>query len=744
MSPSPSSKFIVLHSCSCKHQLQAMALLSALLVISLADSLALLTSHYIGGVSGDGGLYIWLTKVSLNSLSPTAWFDTPAFFPYGRSLAWSDNFILPAAFVQLLQALGLAHVSSYNAIFLASILLNGFLSFRLAHAISGNYWASLAVGAISLRFAPLWVQLGHPQLAFFFFVPLALHLALTFAATNRRSCALVAGLLVTCSFLTTVYYALFIVLLFASFFALLYLLRPRALPVRHLLEFIALSLLGFLPTVAFLWPYLEVRAVFGERGIYEAYAFAASGLSYLTASPNSLLYSFTSSFSHAEARLYAGLLVLLLVPVTLAHILAAKTFQKLTVAFALLLILTLVFSDRDVLKPWMADARAASSLANGIATVSCWALLLVFALLCRKLARAEQQLGFDILTNRSLQMLILGIALTFFAVSLGPLGNPERGQLALGPFRLLYETLPGFSALRAVSRSGLVAVWCILLTLPFFFNRLKIRGAVGYIVAFGLVFLVLLENWVVHTPFEPLPETPKIYQTLADQPAGAAIILPFAGELKDNGSPVSWREFARLNVLAMNWAAETGKTIVNGYSGQRSQIMRHFPRQMANFPDQRSLETLSLLAGLRYVVVHAELSLESIEQIVQRTENFPGLLQLIKQDGSHALFLFTPSSHRLEPETNVRTPADPRLTLQFEIMTPASGEKTTPLELRVRESDQLENEVVLAVDIPRDGENHLVNLPLPAPKQRSRPFRFYIEHNDPDDAVFMSGHWLTR
>src|SRR5690606_29944065 len=65
-----------------------------------------ISTHYIGGFQGDAGLYSWLTNLnSQNFLFP--WFETNGFYPYGYSLAWSDNFILPSLLASVLFKFGI-------------------------------------------------------------------------------------------------------------------------------------------------------------------------------------------------------------------------------------------------------------------------------------------------------------------------------------------------------------------------------------------------------------------------------------------------------------------------------------------------------------------------------------------------------------------------------------------------------------------------------------------------------------
>ena len=51
-------------------------------------------SKIIGGVYGDSGLYYYLAKSFLRNFTDYPYFQTSMYYPYGYTLALSDNFIL--------------------------------------------------------------------------------------------------------------------------------------------------------------------------------------------------------------------------------------------------------------------------------------------------------------------------------------------------------------------------------------------------------------------------------------------------------------------------------------------------------------------------------------------------------------------------------------------------------------------------------------------------------------------------
>ncbi|RIL01799.1 MAG: hypothetical protein DCC75_13495, partial [Proteobacteria bacterium] len=173
-----SQEFLLLHKSSFRLSLHAAGILLLVLLLIRASALPQLSSSYIGGFEGDGGLYIWLTQWNLSGLFSLPWFNTKAFYPYTRSLAWSDSYILPSLAAWPLVKLGASLALAFNLIILIANFLNGFLTYRLAYALTGKQEAALFAGISFMSLSSLTYNLGHPQLQFAFWLPLACHLFL--------------------------------------------------------------------------------------------------------------------------------------------------------------------------------------------------------------------------------------------------------------------------------------------------------------------------------------------------------------------------------------------------------------------------------------------------------------------------------------------------------------------------------------------------------------------------------------
>ncbi len=629
--------FLLLHVPSWRERLEAIACALLFLILFRIQALTHFSTSLLGGFDGDAGLLSWLLEVGRNGISREQFFETPAFYPYGQTLAWSDNFILPSLAYHLLQQTGLHSIQATNLLLLGASLLNGYSAWALSFALSGSRLGAL-VGGIGFMLAPYFTaQLGHPQLQFAFFLPWGMLALFRFIAAPALLRGVVFGLTITLAFLTTVYYAIFLGL--GALFLLVALLALR--PVFFRPSTIALlgsgSCIGMLPVIPFLPPYLTIKSIFGARGLYEAYYFAANGLSYLAASPRHLLFGATASLAQSEAQLFPGLCAFAAIGFSLLRVSESRTLRRALLLAGSCFVLTLFLSVGVFQSPVARYATAAGL----------WISLLTGAIFLRNLANAERKLGFSILTNRALIALLLSglVCSTFFA--LGPLGNPEKGHLPLGLHALLYLIVPGLDALRAITRVH--ALWLTFLA--------PVVGlAIGHLipargrapVAGTALLLILLDSAFRVYPLQPPPPLPGAFQYLGAQSetkAGAGILLPYAPSMKEDGTINSWTEFARVQVRAMRWFLATGRPTVNGYSGQQSKFMRELPRALRNFPDERSLDALSRIVGLRYLIyASAENPSFDPERFGREiTQHADRLRWIMTDDTGHFLFELIPA-----------------------------------------------------------------------------------------------------
>jgi hypothetical protein len=608
-------------------ELQALA---GLLILVLASRFAVfsqLSTHILGGAERDAGLYLWLVELHQKALFTEPWFNTPAFYPYSLSLGWSDNFLLPSLALWPALALGASPIVCYNLLLLLAQLLNGYATHQLVFKLTGNRAASFLSGAAFLLCPALTAHLGHPQLQFFFFIPWGLLAFFSFLASPSLVRGITLSLVVVGAFLTTVYYSVFLCLLILILTIGIAALRPKRILKQVTAPGLGGLLLGALPLLPFLPPYLAVQGTFGERFLHEPFFFSANALSFVASSPFSLLLSATSSLSHSEAQLYGSIALCLLFVLGLTQAFATKHLVNQAIAVGASLLLTLIASVPSLtpLSPLTTDF---------ICAIGTWCSAVAIIWFLVSLGRLERVSATTFLSNRALLALFGAAALILLLISFGPRGYSEAGP-AIALYRFWYEVMPGFSAARAVGRLGLVVIFLFYVGAGLSFAFLQRRTNFPSGVAVILLAIVSFESTVRDYPLEEPPAPPQIFDeaALRVKPGESLVVLPFSGSLTEDRQVKSWSEFARLQVNAMRWALPKNLRIVNGYSGQRTKLMREWPGRLANFPSAEALKSLSELVGLRFVIVlRRYMSPDALTSLDERLTEFGSSLRKVATD----------------------------------------------------------------------------------------------------------------
>ena len=155
-------------------------------------------------------IYRWFS-----GLEPSLW-NTPMFYPFPLTLAFSDNLLGMAPLYAGLRWGGLDQESALQGWFLASFILNyaaaAFALSRLKFSAPAS-----AMGALFFTFGlPMLAQENHYQLLYRFCIPLACVFFWEFAAAPRLAKLAVVAFLVTWQLHISVYLGIFLVLLLAA------------------------------------------------------------------------------------------------------------------------------------------------------------------------------------------------------------------------------------------------------------------------------------------------------------------------------------------------------------------------------------------------------------------------------------------------------------------------------------------------------------------------------------------------
>lgn len=556
-------------------------------------ALPMLSSHYIGGTTGDSGLYVWLVRSFADDPVRAFHSSANAFYPYGLTRAWSDLFLVPSFIASLFIWSGCDEVLAYNIVLLFATFLNGFCTYLLARKLNWNALAAFLSGAFFMMSSYFTAHMGHPQLQFAFFIPLVLTCAHAFMHKKNFVSGFAFGFSLTLALTTSANIAVISGLCALLFFIWSAVLKPAETVKIFSYSGMLGSILGILPSLPFISAYLSVSSAFDARKIYEAYAFSASPLSYLSFSPLHPWFNLTSAFSHSEAWLGSSVIVLL------AGLAQIVLYTRKFPLFACLSILILVI-------------LSIPNVPAGLQVTIAWVYLLGSFYSLSK---------FVTLTPEPRFLLSLGIF--FLVLALGPI---LKEASFWAPWTLFYHVVPGMNSIRAVSRLGIV----VLLVLSLFAGQFVAQKR---ILALFLLPFMLFETTREPYALEPLRESPSLFSTLKKTISSddAVIVLPVAESFKERAI-ASWSEYATLNTKAMNWMVSMSGHLVNGYSGQRPRLHERLPYYLRNFPDAESVRELSQIYGLRYIL-----------DLHEPQDDLPDGLELLQKEGEFgALYKLTP------------------------------------------------------------------------------------------------------
>jgi hypothetical protein len=612
--------------------------------------LSTIRASLLGGSTGDGGLYVWLVQSFIDNPGQALRYESNSFYPYPLSRAWSDNFLLPAAIALVCVKAGLSFEAAYNAVILLAITLNGVAVTGLARSTGLPFTASFCAGLLFMNSSYMLGNIGHPQLQFFFWVPWCWSLLL------QKQPALVrfflAGVCITGAFYSAVYYAVFASLGVGIIFV--YQQAIGAYRVTRTITGAVALTLGMLPILTSLPSYLAVKELFGSRGLHEAEAFAASGLSYL-AFPNLAIFSnLTTNWSHPEASLCAGYLALIIAILFVSRTGFRTSPVMMSLSVSALVALATASSIIDL-----------STLSETLLCISAWGTLICAALLA--------------LRHASPAGLLACITVVFFVLSFGPGGNPAKSEPAYAPFTVLYYLVPGVDAVRAVSRFGIVVVMgvyiaaCAACT-----RRISCSTRASYNLIVFLVGFTLFENYLPALVTEKRHAAPQVFQAIETftKPDEAVVILPFAQQAEHDQKP-TWSGVADLHTRYMQWSSGIQRSFVNGYSGQRSKLQTDLSPALAEFPSSRARDALSRICGVRWIILIPHLiegfNLKTFnDQMAQHVDKFE--ITQSFSDGSMLIRLIsgstvTPLSHPI-----FMSPAGRNLLLSISAPTKLQGD----------------------------------------------------------------------
>lgn len=511
-------------------------------------------------------------------VDPRHLLDANIFYPV-RTTYLFDELILGAAVLTApIFLLGGSGVLAFNAGLLFAFAANGAAMYALGRHLVGNRLAAFG-GALVFMAAPFRFQhVGHLGLSSAYWMPLALLFLDRLWLQPGWHRALPFGGAVALQALSAQYYG-FQVTIVSGLFVLMIAFRHRDETDvgRFAFALLVATLFAELLLFPIVAPYAGVKGTWNySRGLAENELYSATLSSYLAAPPNNVVGAWLSG----------------------------------------------AFRQRLGITAWNVW------LYPGVGALLVAAAGLALA---RRGVKGALSAGFFVLLALFGAAMTLGPTLYTQAVGVRPL----TGWM---PYRLFFQLVPVFDAMRAPERFGNVLLLglagAVTWGIAGIIGRLPQRGQPYLGALVGVLLLSLVAAEYVRTPLAvaTVPQMPPVYGWLAAQPRAPTLELPLGP------SPTQLnREQVRQYWSTFHWQPR-----VNGSSDITPLVYDSLRRDLAAFPDARSLAILQGL-GVRYVIVHrAELAAPGWDAISARYDAHRTVLEPRGEFGADLAFELRP------------------------------------------------------------------------------------------------------
>lgn len=504
-------------------------------------------------------------------------FDANIFYPFRRTLAYSEHLFPQSLLVAPIIWLSGNPVLAHNLILLLAFLSSALGMFALARRFTGCAVGSFLAGVI-FAFSPfMFSHLSHVQVLCAGGIPLTLLFLDRFLDSRRWRDAWLFALAFAVQILANGYYALFLSLAAGAVFALEMVRRRR---VGDLLVWRRLVLVGMAVaavTAPFFRQYMLMQK---EMGFVREPMSETTLSSFLAAPPINRLYGkVTAALGTSEGRLFPGAVALALALGGIAYRLRRHGRPGAAEV-------TLVGTAALAVAGALLAARVQPVFPLPLESPERWAILAALLLAAAVVVATLRRRG----ESEPAMGTYVALGLVAFTLTFG----------SLGPYHLLAQWVPGFNGIRAVSRIhvltqlvvALLAAWgtkALLQRWPRWRGRL----------AAGLTLALAVEYASVPVPLTQVSldgEEVRVYRWLArvSEPRDPILELPFPREVHE-----WWQwECPRLLAATLHW-----RPMINGFSGYAPPLYAELQRRwrestlLDNLADARTL-------GVRFVLVH--------------------------------------------------------------------------------------------------------------------------------------------
>ncbi len=556
---------------------------------------------------GDPLLNLWTLGWSFaNGLRPcAAWFDAPFFFPYRHALAYSEHLYGAALLAWPVWKATGSLTAAYHAAFALSFVLGGVGMGLWVRHLTDSRWAGWVGGVLFLYCPYLTGERPHLQSLMVPWMPWVMWLCARLLDRWSFWAAALAAVLWVWQCLCCGYYAVFFTLYLGFLLLLLLWKNPRLFLTPRACLCAMLAGAGAALLAPFFAPYLDLaRDVGARRALSEAAWFGPGLEAFFT--PSSAVFPGLATLGLAAAGLRGvwpsarGVVP----PGTVRFRVFCVGLIGCAVGCGLLILVAAGYNPPPGGIP-MQDGRADAAglllvLAGAFAAAGASAALR--ARLCAWVREAAVR-PFD------WRGFLLLSAVFFALCALGPVVTMRGREWCPGPYRLLFDWVPGFSGLRVPSRMVVLAQLSLSALAGYgvvaLLARCRTRGlrALAGIALTAACTLTLYGGPVQVIPSLPGP-TPADSWLAARAGGRPVVYLPQQTELRH------WPREARVLVRTL-WHRSP---VVNGYSGSWPFYYWESARSNALFPAPDSVARLRI-EGVGYAVF--DLALYSADRRAQ-------------------------------------------------------------------------------------------------------------------------------
>lgn len=261
-------------------------------------------------------------------------FDGNIFWPDRRTLAYSDAVLLQGVIGAPFVALGLGPNAVANVLILVGLVTSAFFAYLLAARLSGHRGAAIVAGLVFAFSTYRRVHLQHLELQWAQWMPLAFWAWHRLLDTGRMRDGLLCAGAILLQLLSSLYYAMFLVIGLTVVGAVTLIARRGRLAMPALLGLAGGAVIAAGVALTYAQPYAYARARVGDRTLAETSRYSATPASFLTVTGDSVLYrGVLSHQGEGETELFPGI-----TPVVLAGVALAPPTTATVVAYGLSLV----------------------------------------------------------------------------------------------------------------------------------------------------------------------------------------------------------------------------------------------------------------------------------------------------------------------------------------------------------------------------------------------------------------------